>query len=58
MLPASSHALVLPLDWPGDDDEAPATKSDALRRHAARSRRPGVGPVGRRAEGPPGGWRP
>lgn len=55
VLPASSHALVLPLDWPGDEEHAPATKSDALRRHAAR-RRAGVGPVGRRAEGPPGGW--
>lgn len=58
VLPASSHALVLPLDMP--EPETPGTrdgKSERLRRHAVRgSRKTGVGPVGRRTEGPPGGW--
>jgi hypothetical protein len=57
VLPAMSHALVLPIDMPEDADPSPGTKSDQLRRHAVRhAPRPGVGPVGRRAEGPPGGW--
>ncbi|CAA9416436.1 MAG: GH1 [uncultured Rubellimicrobium sp.] len=57
VLPAMSHALVLPIDRPDDDERAPQDKADHLRRHAVRqARRAGVGPVGRRAEGPPGGW--
>ena len=58
VLPAMSHALVLPLDLPRDLVEGAAdSKDETLRRHALRhARRPGVGPVGRRADGPPGGW--
>jgi hypothetical protein len=36
VLPAMSHALVLPIAMPEDEDPAPATKADALRRHAVR----------------------
>ena len=55
VLPAMSHALVLPLDMP-DEDEA-GTKDERLRRHALRHvRRPGARPGPIRSPGPPGGW--
>jgi beta-glucosidase len=56
VLPAMSHALVLPLDMP---DEPAETKDEKLRRHALRYvRRPGArpGPGPARTPGPPGGW--
>jgi beta-glucosidase/6-phospho-beta-glucosidase/beta-galactosidase len=58
VLPAMSHALVLPLDMPDGDEEASGSKDERLRRHALRHiRRPGTRPGGTRAPGaPPGGW--
>jgi beta-glucosidase/6-phospho-beta-glucosidase/beta-galactosidase len=60
VLPAMSHALVLPLDTPGDDaDEEPRNEGDRFRRHAVRHVRRSsaatgrVGPA-RSSWGPPG----
>jgi beta-glucosidase/6-phospho-beta-glucosidase/beta-galactosidase len=64
VLPAMSHALVLPLDMPRAEEAAPVTKDDQLRRNAVRHNHPlrrvangpGPGPGVRtgRPWGPPG----
>ncbi|HVG49124.1 MAG TPA: family 1 glycosylhydrolase, partial [Rubellimicrobium sp.] len=58
VLPAMSHALVLPLDMPDEDEGGEGGgKDERLRRHAVRhARRPGGRPGPIRSPGPPGGW--